>query len=302
MAVALLSNLALDKRFKQNLQDNIEENVLPAFESLLNDENSQLDVVPSCISAVFNLAANEVIRSKLANRKQLWETCLAVLSRHSDKLDQPVHTDIVGSILGLVMNMSLNVSNNLRAFGVSMCRHCLDLCRGDRRHALLVSRGLGVLGHVLPHSIPGVDWVCDNQGTATFLHFIKENESEENRKTALKSLVACTQINEIARKYIVDNKGLGALMRLLKNTDDAVVGNAALCLSHCAQVNKVCAALAKTEIIQDLLALARETERHKIQQNCAILIAKLAQGDTRHLDRLRELHGIEILHSCMKYL
>ncbi|KAJ8316038.1 hypothetical protein KUTeg_006052 [Tegillarca granosa] len=58
-------------------------------------------------------------------------------------------------------------------------------------------------------------------------------------------------------------------------------------------------ALVKTDIIKELLVLARDGKRPTVQQNCAILIAKLAQGDSRHLDKLRELHGVEILHSCM---
>ena len=75
--------------------------------------------------------------------------------------------------------------------------------------------------------------------------------------------------------------GLGALIKLLKNPDESIVGNAALCLSHCTQVPKVCAALTKTDIIKELLVLARDGKRPAVQQNCAILIAKLAQGDTK---------------------
>ena len=75
--------------------------------------------------------------------------------------------------------------------------------------------------------------------------------------------------------------GLGALIKLLKNPDESIVGNAALCLSHCTQVPKVCAALTKTDIIKELLVLARDGKRPDVQQNCAILIAKLAQGDTK---------------------
>lgn len=70
-------------------------------------------------------------------------------------------------------------------------------------------------------------------------------------------------------------------MRLLKSQDEVIIGNAALCLSHCTQVPKVCQALVKTEIIKELLVLARDGKRPTVQQNCAILIAKLAQGDSR---------------------
>lgn len=75
--------------------------------------------------------------------------------------------------------------------------------------------------------------------------------------------------------------GLGTLVKSIKSMDESVIGNAALCLSHCTHIPKVCAALTKTEIMKDLLVLARDGKRPTLQKNCAILIAKLAQGDTR---------------------
>ena len=81
--------------------------------------------------------------------------------------------------------------------------------------------------------------------------------------------------------------GLGTLVKCIKSTDESVIGNAALCLGHCTQVPKVCAALTKTDIMKDLLVLARDGKRPQLQQNCAILIAKLAQGDTRFVSEIQ---------------
>lgn len=72
------------------------------------------------------------------------------------------------------------------------------------------------------------------------------------------------------------------MVTLLKHTDDAVVGNAALCLGHCTALPKVCKALAKTNIVMDLLVLARDQAKPTVQHNCAICIAKLAQSDPRY--------------------
>ena len=68
------------------------------------------------------------------------------------------------------------------------------------------------------------------------------------------------------------------------------------------KVPKVVEKLTKTQIIKHLLTLARDANKPEVRENCAILLAKLAQKDSRHLERLRELHGIEILHSCMKFI
>ena len=70
-------------------------------------------------------------------------------------------------------------------------------------------------------------------------------------------------------------------MSHLKSEDEVIVGNAALCLSHCTQIPQVCSVLVMTDIIKELLVLARDGRRPAVQQNCAILIAKLAQGDSK---------------------
>lgn len=75
------------------------------------------------------------------------------------------------------------------------------------------------------------------------------------------------------------------MVKSIKSCDESVIGNAALSLGHCTQIPKVCAALTKTDIMKDLLVLARDGKRPQLQKNCAILIAKLAQGDTRFVHK-----------------
>jgi hypothetical protein len=72
--------------------------------------------------------------------------------------------------------------------------------------------------------------------------------------------------------------GIPLLAAFLTTKDEGNIGNAALCLSHCTQVSGVCASLAKTSIVQDSLVWARDGHKPTVQQNCAILLANLAQG------------------------
>lgn len=67
----------------------------------------------------------------------------------------------------------------------------------------------------------------------------------------------------------------------MKTKDEGDVGNAALCISHCTQVPGVCSSLAETNIIMETLVWARDGKKNAVQQNCAILLAKLAQGDPK---------------------
>ena len=87
--------------------------------------------------------------------------------------------------------------------------------------------------------------------------------------------------------------GLKTVLDLLKSPDESVVGNAALCLSHCADLPKVGKALVKTNIMMELLVLARDKTKPTVQHNCAILIAKLSQGDHRLKLKLR-IHRLKL--------
>ena len=76
--------------------------------------------------------------------------------------------------------------------------------------------------------------------------------------------------------------GLSTLVRLLKAGDEVIVGNSALSLSHLCNDPAVCSRLADTDIVMTTLVTARDGRRHAAQNNCAVLIAKLARGDERY--------------------
>jgi hypothetical protein len=80
----------------------------------------------------------------------------------------------------------------------------------------------------------------------------------------------------------VASAGIKILADLLQVCDESIVGNAALCIGHCVEGREdVCAKFTATNVIQDLLVLARDSHGRDCQHNCAILCAKLVQGDAR---------------------
>ncbi|XP_041373600.1 tetratricopeptide repeat protein 12-like [Gigantopelta aegis] len=298
MSAALLNNIALEKRFKSHLRDHVDDRLLPAFKSLAHDSSCLDGVMSSCLSTIMNLAGDPFLRAALSNKQELWESSLHLLDVHKSRLTDG--EEVISAALGLLMNLSVETGQCVRQFGQRVCEHCLRLCRINPSHNNIIDRSLGLAGHILPHCVPAVEWVCCHDGPHILLQHIM-SDSEVRKKACIKSLTACTQLIESARHSVVDHKGLPPLMGLLKSDDEVVVGNAALCLSHCCQVQKAATDLVQTAIIKDLLILTRDGRRAAVQQNCAILIAKLAQADNRHLDRLRELHGIEILTSCVTF-
>ena len=56
------------------LRDKLDVDILPAFESLLHDAcTSQVCVLPTCVCTITNLTLDNVIRNKLADKKELWK-------------------------------------------------------------------------------------------------------------------------------------------------------------------------------------------------------------------------------------
>ncbi|XP_064601805.1 tetratricopeptide repeat protein 12-like isoform X1 [Liolophura sinensis] len=296
-AVGMLNNLALDQRFRQQMRDVIEDQVVPAFEALIEKTcGSTLAVLPSSIHMVVNLAGDGIIRKKLMRKDSLWKTCISALDHFSDRKTQPLISEILQAILALLVNMSSEVSPQLGDHAYSCCVSCLTLTTPPCSHQV-VERCVCVLSLALPHSPEAVDWLTKH----SHLHLLLTSIQSENSslvKPALKSLTVSAKVSPKVRQHIVDNNGIPFLVKLLKSVDESMVGNAALCLGYCIEIRGMCASLADTTIVKDLLVLARDGKIADVQQNCGILLAKLAQGDKRHLERLRELHGIEILHQA----
>ncbi|KAL8618482.1 hypothetical protein ACOMHN_049899 [Nucella lapillus] len=321
-ASSVLSNLSLEKKFRSAIRDKIEDvlpsfeellfvsssikvlkDVLPSFEKLLKDSDSKSGVVSSCISGMMNLANDPKVRTTLSHRRCLWMATEEILVRTSTSPD----SELLSSVLGLLANMTTDSSPTLLEFGQRMCAHCRSLLPSSLSSSLLSSgeciplRALTVMGNILPHSVPAAEWITAHNATELLLGYVQSGEAL-SIKGSLKCLTALTQFSAKARSTLVDNHGIPALTQLLQSQDEGIVGNAALCLSHCAQGEGVCASLAQTDIVKQTLVWARDGKKSAVQQNCAILLAKLATGHPKNLERLRELHGIQILHDCMKHI
>ena len=88
-------------------------------------------------------------------------------NRHSERQIE----DLLFSLLGLLMNMTLERSENLQQFAVAICHHCAVLltCCIQR----LEERSCGVLSHVLPHSEEAVNEACQAGIVPNLLNILK---------------------------------------------------------------------------------------------------------------------------------
>ncbi|KAF7486083.1 Hypothetical predicted protein [Marmota monax] len=121
---------------------------------------------------------------------------------------------------------------------------------------------------------------------------------------AIKTLAICTNSYHEARKEVIRlDKKFSILMKLLSSDDEILVGNAALCLGNCMEVPKVASSLLKTDLVLVLLKLAgSDSQNSAVQLNAGIALGKLCTAEPRFTAQLRELHGMEILNSTVKYI
>uniref|UniRef100_A0A3B3WXB2 Uncharacterized protein n=1 Tax=Poecilia mexicana TaxID=48701 RepID=A0A3B3WXB2_9TELE len=224
----------------------------------------------SLISAVGFLAKDEVIRQNLAHRRECWEAFLTAIKQCGSS----EYNDVIHLMLGLIISLSTVTS-------------------------LTIQRAMGVLSTVLPQSSEAVQHAVRRKVIHTICWLLKR-KGQTATKFAVKTLTVCTAVGDTAREELVKTDKLSILRRLLRsNSDEVISGNAALCLSHCFELEGVATHLLGTDIVLLLLRLAAgEPMKTAVQQNAAIALGKLCRSEP-HVHKLRELHGLEILHSCV---
>lgn len=113
-------------------------------------------------------------------------------------------------------------------------------------------------------------------------------------------------------QQVVDANGLTMLLRVIRmqmpavQMDggqsigwEAILGNAALCIGGVVRFKQFHAALREMDAVAALVKVAYDGKGNTASKNAAIALARMAH-DTAMLERLRELHGIEIIYQYVK--
>ncbi|XP_064424803.1 tetratricopeptide repeat protein 12 [Latimeria chalumnae] len=300
-AVGILTNLALEKRFKIKFRANVEATALPPFSNLLkNIKLANQSVLPQCISVMGNLASDEVIRKQLSESKECWEACLTAMDDCLLLGNEADYRETLFMLLGLMVNLSLKSSCEIQEKAVAITSRCLSLL--SSRDGEILTRTAGLLSHVLPQSAFAVEEAVRGGLVKKIMQLLKAS-GQTTTRYCIRTLAACTKASEQARSDTVQlDKKFRVMMRLLSMEDDQIVGNAALCLGHCLELPGTATSLLRSDVVKTLLSHAGgDTRKTAVQQNAAVALGKLCSLEPRHLTQLRELHGLEILNSCMKY-
>ncbi|XP_030600535.1 tetratricopeptide repeat protein 12 isoform X2 [Archocentrus centrarchus] len=298
-AVNILEYFATESRFCIQLRNVWTDSfTLPLTTILRTVNKSNQHVVLSLISTLGYLARDDVIRHKLAHEPECLKASVVAIRMCSAS----EYREILYPLLGFIINLSTVTSPVTQEHSVSLCDCCMDLLRHS--DGGIITRATGVLSTVLPQSSQAIQHVTQRKVVKTMCRLLK-GTGQTATKYAIKTLTVCTAASHLAREELVNSdKKLSILRHLLSSSSDEMVsGNAALCLAHCLELEGVASNLLGTDIVLLLLRhAAGDAKRTAVQQNAAIALGKLCRAEPRHTSKLRELHGLEILHSCVKLI
>ncbi|XP_072809839.1 tetratricopeptide repeat protein 12 isoform X2 [Vicugna pacos] len=229
-----------------------------------------------CIAIMGNLSAEAATRRQMSASEEFGDACLDILAKCEEDVD--LFREVIYTLLGLLMNLCL-------------------------QSPVVSERAAGVLSRTLSFSLKIVEEALRAGVVKKMIKFLKAGGQTASRY-AVKILAICTNSYHEAREEVIRlDKKLSILMKLLDSEDEIVVGNAALCLGNCMEVPLAASSLLNTDIVQVLLKLAgSDAQKTDVQLNAGIALGKLCTAEPRFTTLLRELHGMEILSSTMKYM
>ncbi|XP_074750980.1 tetratricopeptide repeat protein 12 isoform X3 [Strix uralensis] len=277
-AMNILSGLTEEERFRTQCRVMLSTGVLPLFTQLLTSAKLvNQAALACCIGIMGNLCADVVIRMQMAECKECWQACLKLVDECFD-VSTPKYRECLFAVLGLMMNLLLE-SN------------------------VIIQRAIGVLSRILPASSSAVEEVVKGGVVKKIIKFLKA-AGQITSNYGIKTLSICTRSNRQAQEDLVkSDKRFSVLLKLLDSENEMIVGNAAFCLGQCLVVPGAATSLLNSNVVMILLKHAGgDATRTLVQENAAIALGKLCVAEPRHIFQLRELNGLAILNSSMKYM
>lgn len=298
-AIGLLTDLTLEERFQVWFQANL-PGVLPALTGVLKREPKLTNpsALCQCIALMGNISAEPTARGHMIACEEFGDACLDLLDKCEEEMD--LFREVAYTLLGLIMNLCLEGPFLSEMWAVQMSRKCLSLL--NSQDGGILTRAAGVLSRTLCSSLTIVEEALAAGVVKKMIKFLQAGGQTASRY-AIKTLAVCTNNYHPAREEVMRlDKKFNILISLLNSEDEILVGNSALCLGNCMEVPNAASSLLKTDIVKVLLKLAgSDSQMTGVQLNAGIALGKLCTAEPRFAAQLRELHGLEILNSTMKY-
>ncbi|XP_005531175.2 PREDICTED: tetratricopeptide repeat protein 12 [Pseudopodoces humilis] len=299
-AMNILSDLIGEERFQTQCRATLSTGVLPVFTQLLvGARQVEQAALARAVALLGSLCADVVLRAQLAQSRECWHACLQLLDG-CPAASSPEYQQCVFAVLGLMMNLLLESNTTIQDFAVPISGRCLALLK--HQEGRIVTRAIGVLSRVLPASPSAVEEVLKGGVVKKMLKFLKAG-GQLTCSYAIKTLSTCTKSSRRAQEELLRwDKRLQVLLQLLESGDELTVGNAAFCLSQCLLLPGAASSLLGSGVVQLLLRQAAGDAPRAVQRNSAIALGRLCLAEPRHMQQLRQLNGLAILNSSMKYV
>jgi hypothetical protein len=161
-------------------------------------------------------------------------------------------------------------------------------------------REAGALKHLLEAAMGEVGLKKAKGSKKVVLQADSDKDLEECQIAAVRALAAIATKDKGSIPLIAKSRLFGALPGLIATLDSSAVGNACMIVSQCAAVEGTLQVLAGTvEPLVKVMHTAANENKKSVAKNAAIALAKLAK-DPANLEKIRELHGIEIMFAYIK--
>ncbi|XP_018081444.1 tetratricopeptide repeat protein 12 isoform X1 [Xenopus laevis] len=301
-AMEILQSLSQDEKVKTCFRTNFSSASLPSFTHILRSSNMvSREVVLQCIGLLGHLIEDVNIRSQASESPECWDACIIFLEECSLLVAEDEKSQFLSAILGLMLNLSLEMNSTIQERGIAISNKCLNIL--NTKDGPVLTRCVGILSRVLPQCTAAVEQAVQ-RGIIKKLVKVLKAGGKRTSVFAAKVLAVCTKVDSVAKKDLMKyDKQFGTLLSLLHSEDETIVGNTALCLGICFEFPGAASSLLQSDILKLLLThAAGDAQRTTVQQNAAIALGKLCTAEPRYMTQLRQLNGIEILHSCMKYM
>ncbi|XP_057306364.1 tetratricopeptide repeat protein 12-like isoform X2 [Hydractinia symbiolongicarpus] len=307
VTMGMVNNLSLDNNFTKRFEEKLSKDFIPGILKMMellslpyDDEPNTITFLPvmsSSISTVANLFRKKELRKMASTDDKFWITSCKLLMKYMEHLEVENKCDIVLSTLGMLMNLSadkVTLNEATIADWITLFSSIFSCCRAD-----IVERGCGVLNHILGHNQGMLKIIVNRRVYLEFFSILK-GDNANAKKYIIKCLALCTDTYDAVLRDLYKENVLQSLLKMLESTEQMVVGNTALCLTHCSR-NDIVTDLIQSNLIKILLSLSTNEKFSKqVRHNCARAVGKFTLADSRYLQQVRDLHGLEILHEVMK--
>ena len=211
--------------------------------------------------------------------------------------DPPEH--VVMNVLGAILNACVDEAPRQHLFEQGAVGPLVALLK-NTSSAAVMARTTGILARVAQHSTAAQSMRDQGVVDALVSGVMGLHGGEEFQVAAVRMLAAMATKDPGTVAALPTSPLFKAMPVLLAKLDDTAVGNACMIISQCAAEESNLKKLAKTvEPLVKIMHTAANANRKSVAKNAAIALAKLAK-EPKNLEKIRDLHGIEIMFAYIK--